>query len=80
MFQKDPQGLISIGLIAFVKDRLGHDARYAINASKIESELGRVPEETFETGQKKTVQWYLEFAGWWGRVLAGDYRLERLGE
>ena len=46
-------------LITFVKDRPGHDARYAIDASKIERELGWVPEETFETGLRKTVQWYL---------------------
>jgi dTDP-glucose 4,6-dehydratase len=76
-----PSGLNSYrDLIAFVKDRPGHDARYAIDASKIESELGWVPEETFETGLRKTVQWYLDNAGWWGRVLTGDYRLERLGE
>ena len=67
-------------LITFVKDRPGHDARYAIDASKIERELGWVPEETFETGLRKTVQWYLENRQWWERVLSGAYRLERLGE
>jgi dTDP-glucose 4,6-dehydratase len=67
-------------LITFVKDRPGHDARYAIDASKIERELGWVPEETFETGLRKTVQWYLDNKGWWERVLSGDYRLERLGD
>jgi dTDP-glucose 4,6-dehydratase len=67
-------------LITFVKDRPGHDLRYAIDASKIERELGWVPEETFETGLRKTVQWYLDNRQWWQRVLSGAYRLERLGE
>ena len=67
-------------LITFVKDRPGHDVRYAINASKIQRELGWVPEETFETGLRKTVQWYLENREWWERVLSGAYRLERIGE
>jgi dTDP-glucose 4,6-dehydratase len=66
-------------LITFVKDRPGHDARYAIDASKIEGELGWVPDETFETGLHKTVQWYLDHREWWERVLTGAYRLERLG-
>ena len=66
-------------LISFVKDRPGHDARYAIDASKIERELGWVPEETFETGLRKTVQWYLGNSSWWERVLSGAYQLERLG-
>ena len=67
-------------LITFVKDRPGHDLRYAIDASKIERELGWVPKESFETGLRKTVQWYLENCSWWERVLSGAYRLERLGE
>lgn len=67
-------------LITFVKDRPGHDRRYAIDASKIERELGWKPEETFETGLRKTVQWYLDNRQWWERVLSGDYRLGRLGE
>ena len=67
-------------LITFVEDRPGHDFRYAINASKIESELGWVPEETFETGMRKTVKWYLENHEWWERVLSGAYSLERIGE
>jgi len=66
-------------LISFVKDRPGHDARYAIDASKIQCELDWVPEETFETGLRKTVLWYLENREWWGRVLSGAYRLEKLG-
>ena len=67
-------------LITFVKDRPGHDFRYAINASKIQSELGWVPEETFETGLRKTVKWYLENSDWWERVLSGAYSLQRRGE
>ncbi|MDC0641341.1 dTDP-glucose 4,6-dehydratase [Porticoccaceae bacterium] len=66
-------------LITFVKDRPGHDARYAIDASKIERELGWVPEETFETGLRKTVEWYLDNTSWWERVLSGAYRMERIG-
>lgn len=67
-------------LITFVKDRAGHDVRYAIDARKIERDLGWTPEETFETGMRKTVQWYLDNKDWWQRVLDGSYRLERLGE
>jgi dTDP-glucose 4,6-dehydratase len=66
-------------LITFVKDRPGHDARYAIDASKIERELGWRPQETFESGMRKTVQWYLDNEDWWQRVLSGDYKLERIG-
>lgn len=66
-------------LITFVKDRPGHDVRYAIDASKIEHELGWKPEETFETGLRKTVEWYLNNEQWWQRVLNGDYQLARLG-
>jgi len=76
-----PEGVKSYrDLITFVKDRPGHDVRYAIDASKIERELGWVPEETFESGLRKTVQWYLDNRQWWERVLSGAYRLERLGE
>jgi len=66
-------------LITFVADRPGHDVRYAIDASKIERELGWKPKETFETGLRKTVQWYLENETWWKRVLDGSYQGERLG-
>ena len=67
-------------LITYVADRPGHDLRYAIDASKIERELGWKPEETFETGLRKTVQWYLANSGWWQAVLDGSYKLERLGQ
>jgi len=67
-------------LITYVKDRPGHDVRYAIDASKIQRDLGWVPEETFKTGLRKTVEWYLSNQTWWQRVLDGDYRLSRLGE
>jgi len=67
-------------LITFVKDRPGHDARYAIDAKKIQRKLGWVPEESFDTGLRKTVQWYLDNREWWERVLSGAYRLERLGD
>ena len=66
-------------LITFVKDRPGHDARYAIDASNIKRELGWTPQETFESGMRKTVQWYLDNKAWWQRVISGDYKLERLG-
>ena len=66
-------------LITFVTDRPGHDVRYAIDASKIERELGWVPEESFDTGIRKTVEWYLNNENWWQRVLDGSYAGERLG-
>ena len=66
-------------LITFVTDRPGHDWRYAINCSKIERELGWVPEETFATGIRKTVRWYLENTEWVRRIEDGVYRGERLG-
>lgn len=66
-------------LITFVKDRPGHDLRYAIDARKIERELGWVPQETFESGLRKTVQWYLNNLEWCRRVQDGSYQRERLG-
>lgn len=66
-------------LITFVQDRPGHDVRYAIDAAKISRELGWKPQETFESGLHKTVQWYLDNKTWWQNVLNGSYRLERLG-
>jgi dTDP-glucose 4,6-dehydratase len=67
-------------LIRYVADRPGHDLRYAIDASKIASELGWTPEESFETGLRKTVLWYLNNKNWWQQVLSGNYQLERLGQ
>ncbi|CCN81677.1 dTDP-glucose 4,6-dehydratase [Vibrio nigripulchritudo SFn27] len=67
-------------LITYVKDRPGHDVRYAIDASKIERELDWIPEETFESGIRKTVEWYLNNKEWWSRVLDGSYSRERLGQ
>ncbi len=66
-------------LITFVTDRPGHDLRYAIDAAKIQRDLGWVPEETFESGIEKTVHWYLNNQTWWQRVLDGSYAGERLG-
>ncbi|WP_339615967.1 dTDP-glucose 4,6-dehydratase [uncultured Gilvimarinus sp.] len=66
-------------LITFVKDRPGHDVRYAIDASKIARELDWTPEETFSTGLRKTVLWYLNNKHWWQNVLSGAYQLERIG-
>jgi len=66
-------------LITFVKDRPGHDLRYAIDASKIKNDLGWEPEETFDTGIRKTVEWYLNNLEWCRRVQDGSYQRERLG-
>ena len=66
-------------LITFVQDRPGHDLRYAIDASKIQKDLGWVPEESFETGLRKTVEWYLNNLEWCRRVQDGSYQRERLG-
>ena len=68
-----------VELITYVTDRPGHDMRYAIDASKIQRDLGWVPEETFETGLAKTVDWYLANQQWVGRVQDGSYMGERLG-
>ena len=68
-----------IDLITFVADRPGHDARYAMDISKIKRDLGWKPEETFETALRKTVSWYLENAQWWGNIRTGRYAGERLG-
>lgn len=65
--------------ITFVKDRPGHDQRYAIDSTKLQTTLDWQPEETFETGLRKTVQWYLENGVWCQRVCDGSYRRERLG-
>ena len=60
--------------ITFVKDRLGHDRRYAIDATKISDELGWKPDETFETGIRKTLQWYLDHQEWVAHVQSGEYQ------
>lgn len=77
--QLRPQECSYRDLITFVQDRPGHDMRYAIDASKIQKELGWAPEETFETGIRKTVQWYLDNLDWCQRVQDGSYQRERLG-
>lgn len=66
-------------LITFVTDRPGHDARYAIDADKIQQELNWAPQESFESGIRKTVEWYLGNQDWWQRVMSGAYKLDRLG-
>ena len=74
-----PDGRRRESLITFVKDRPGHDRRYAIDSSKLQSELGWHPSQTFESGIKHTVEWYLSHSAWVSRVLDGSYRMERLG-
>ncbi len=66
-------------LIEFVTDRPGHDARYAIDASKIKTELGWTPRHSFDSGLRDTVRWFLDNRPWWERVMSGAYRGERLG-
>src|SRR4051812_17093575 len=66
-------------LITFVADRPGHDLRYSIDPSKVRNELGWAPSETFESGLRKTVQWFVENETWWSRIRSGLYRGERLG-
>ena len=74
-----PEGAPHERLITFVTDRPGHDQRYAIDAGKIMAELGWRPRETFETGLRRTVAWYLSNRSWWQAVIDGSYRGERLG-
>lgn len=77
---RKPEGVSAYrDLITFVKDRPGHDVRYAIDSNKMSVELNWDPEESFESGMKKTVQWYLDNKAWWQRVLNGNYQLNRLG-
>jgi len=66
-------------LISFVEDRPGHDFRYAIDASKIKIELGWSPIETFKSGIRKTIEWYLENEDWWRKIQRNTYKQERLG-
>ena len=77
--QPRPDGQIYESLITHVKDRPGHDLRYAIDATKIQKELNWIPVETFETGIRKTVEWYLDNLEWCRRVQDGSYQRERLG-
>ncbi|WP_416262016.1 dTDP-glucose 4,6-dehydratase [Gibbsiella quercinecans] len=80
MVPNKPQGISHYeDLITYVTDRPGHDMRYAIDASKIAAELGWKPQETFESGIRKTVEWYLVNEEWWSRVKDGSYAGERLG-
>ena len=72
-------GFIGSALITHVKDRPGHDVRYAIDSNKIKSKLGWSPKENFESGIFKTVQWYLANLSWSNNVQNGNYKLERLG-
>ena len=66
-------------LVKFVKDRPGHDRRYAIDAGKIKRELDWEPAETLDTGLRKTVQWYLDHPGWIENIMSGAYKGQRLG-
>ncbi|MDQ1212802.1 dTDP-glucose 4,6-dehydratase [Pantoea anthophila] len=78
--ERKPAGLAYFrDLITYVTDRPGHDLRYAIDASKIAHELGWKPQETFESGMRKTVAWYLANSSWWQAILDGRYQGERLG-
>lgn len=78
--EQKPAGLVHYrDLITYVTDRPGHDQRYAIDASKIAHELGWVPQETFESGMRKTLAWYLTNPTWWQAILDGRYQGERLG-
>ena len=61
-------------LIKFVKDRPGHDRRYAIDATKLRNELGWKPKYTFETGIEQTIKWYLEHQEWWEKIISGEYQ------
>ena len=70
----EPPAVPYENLITYVTDRPGHDRRYAIDAGKIERELGWSPQETFESGMRKTVAWYLGNQRWVANVLSGDYR------
>ena len=66
-------------LITYVQDRPGHDFRYAIDATKINQELGWSPKESFETGIRKTIDWYLNNREWWQAIQDNTYQQERLG-
>jgi len=76
---RQPSAVSRRDLITFVTDRPGHDLRYAIDSTKLRGELGWRPTESFETGLRRTVRWYLDNRTWWERVRSGAYRGERLG-
>jgi dTDP-glucose 4,6-dehydratase len=78
-FAPDTSGKLHERLIVYVADRPGHDRRYAIDAGKIKRDLGWQARETFDTGLRKTVRWYLDNSHWWKRIRSGLYRGERLG-
>ena len=81
LISKKLNGITSFSeLITYVKDRPGHDVRYAINANKIKRNLGWEPKESFESGIQKTVEWYLNNNQWCENIQNGSYKLERLGE
>lgn len=73
MDKHHPQGVPHANLITHVTDRLGHDRRYAIDATKIMTELGYKPVETFATGIRKTAKWYLDNRSWWRSVMDGSH-------
>jgi len=77
---KPRQNGVYTDLITFVKDRPGHDQRYAIDATKLETELGWKAQENFEAGIRKTIQWYLDNEWWWSPIRSGKYAGERLGK
>ncbi len=74
MDQHHPQGAPHTSLITYVKDRAGHDRRYAIDATKIMTEMAYKPDETFDTGIRKTIQWYLDNEEWWRSIMDGSYK------
>jgi dTDP-glucose 4,6-dehydratase len=75
----NPRGAPPERLIQFVTDRPGHDQRYAVDATKLSRELGRLPQENFESGMARTVAWYMQNENWWKEIRVGSYRGERLG-
>jgi dTDP-glucose 4,6-dehydratase len=80
VISEKPAGISDFkSLITFVEDRPGHDLRYAIDASKVKHDLNWTPKETFATGLKKTVDWYLHNEDWWQAILDGSYQTQRLG-
>ena len=66
-------------LITYVEDRPGHDFRYAIDATKVKNEINWIPKESFNSGIRKTIKWYLENEEWWRKIQNRSYNQERLG-